>query len=486
MLDIAKMEELSNLDAIKELSKIKEHLNSLDIPKSELLDIGNNMFTIGSKSHLNSLSPIIREELGLQLNFMTQQEPKLRQEYKTRKNKYISLGKSCSAINYLFDLVDEENFTPLDIVLMHELLMDDGDYRKSDVFITYPNGEKLTISSEGISDNVNKLFSWVHHLKEIGTISPIVLATIFHYFLVSIHPFNDGNGRVSRIFLNLILLKNELFPIIIPDIKRSEYYQSLINADNGSFENLVTLIANLSSNKLSEYIQLAEELYSLPKNIECLILTEDGNTDMIKSLLEFHNFNLETTAIESYEGKDNIASAVFLAQKLKAKSTTIKHIIFHRDRDNENIQSLRQQINKMIKNHDLKATSTLFITEGYDMESYFINAQHIEELFPHIRNAQEFINIATNNTEETSKKKLRIAYSQQNKFNIEDPLEEAKKIDKLYDDNPEKYRYGKAVLWELEELITKEIDANEKITLVQKSSVINIPEFTKAYKKLQL
>jgi len=179
MLDIAKMEELSNLDAIKELSKIKEHLNSLDIPKSELLDIGNNMFTMGSKSHLNSLSPIIREELGLQLNFMTQQEPKLRQEYKTRKNKYISLGKSCSAINYLFDLVDEENFTPLDIVLMHELLMDDGDYRKSDVFITYPNGEKLTISSEGISDKVNELFSWVHHLKGIETISPIVVATIW-------------------------------------------------------------------------------------------------------------------------------------------------------------------------------------------------------------------------------------------------------------------------------------------------------------------
>jgi len=198
--------------------------------------------------------------------------------------------------------------------------------------------------------------------------------------------------------------------------------------------------------------------------MECLVLTEDGNTDMIKSLLEFHNFNLETTAIESYDGKDNIASAVFLAQKLKAKSTTIKHIIFHRDRDNENIGSLKQQINETIKNHNLKDISTLFITKGYDMESYFINAEHIEECFPHIKNAQESIDIATKNTDEASKSKLRIAYGERKQYKEKDPLKMVKRIHKLYDDNPEKYRYGKAVLWELEELITKEIGASEKIT----------------------
>lgn len=53
---------------------------------------------------------------------------------------------------------------------------------------------------------------------------PLTIATWFHQkFLNEIHPFSDGNGRIGRIFTNLILLKKGYPPIFIKDVNKSEY-----------------------------------------------------------------------------------------------------------------------------------------------------------------------------------------------------------------------------------------------------------------------
>ena len=49
----------------------------------------------------------------------------------------------------------------------------------------------------------------------------------FHYRFEIIHPFQDGNGRVGRILLNYILLKNNLPPLNIDIKNQKEYYDSL-------------------------------------------------------------------------------------------------------------------------------------------------------------------------------------------------------------------------------------------------------------------
>ncbi len=55
----------------------------------------------------------------------------------------------------------------------------------------------------------------------------IVLAAVVHNQFENIHPFRDGNGRVGRLILNNILLKNGLPPVNITFNNRVEYYQSL-------------------------------------------------------------------------------------------------------------------------------------------------------------------------------------------------------------------------------------------------------------------
>lgn len=471
--------QLSELEIITETQGLKEQIVQLDESQSTLLKIAQESFIIGRKSHLNSLNPDLREELGLELNFQTQSDPKLSFEYKEKKNKYLSLGKSYASISFLFDLVAEE-FSYLDLLLLQEILMDEGELRKVKVFIKHPDDSKIEFEPEDIERKVQDVFNWYYQIKRDTYVSPIVIAILFHFKLVSIHPFTDGNGRISRLILNLILLKNGFFPIAIPNDKRREYYECLMKADGNELEPLVLYFAHLIKEKFEQFLTIAEELNEIDESKEYLVLTEDGNTDMITYLLSIHSFNLEKVQIESYDGKDNLASAIFYANKLLAKSPNLKRILIHQDRDNENPQKLKQIVNKHLRSYDLISKSVVLITKYYDIESYFLNEKHINQIYEDIsvEKGRELIERATNETSETSKSKLRIALAEYGKFNqITDPQKKAEEINALYDENPVKYRCGKSVLFKLEELIRDELGLEDKANLAKHSDYIRINEF---------
>lgn len=72
---------------------------------------------------------------------------------------------------------------------------------------------------------LNELIEWYNkHKKEYPT---ILLGAVVHNQFENIHPFADGNGRVGRILLNNILLKNGLPPVNISLKNQREYYDAL-------------------------------------------------------------------------------------------------------------------------------------------------------------------------------------------------------------------------------------------------------------------
>lgn len=66
-----------------------------------------------------------------------------------------------------------------------------------------------------------------------------------HYEFVKIHPFNNGNGRIGRLLMNLVSMKFGYKPLELykrAGESRKTYIQSMQQADKGSFELLYNLI----------------------------------------------------------------------------------------------------------------------------------------------------------------------------------------------------------------------------------------------------
>ncbi len=163
------------------------------------------------------------------------------------------------AINYLKELIHKEaDFSERDLLLLHTLILKGidtkyaGNYRDVQVMI---NGSRhLPPQPFIIKKQMEDLFFWYQAYK--NQLHPVVLAAELSERLVTIHPFIDGNGRTSRLIMNLILLKNGY---VIANIKgdaenRLKYYQALENAQvEGKKEDFHLFIANEELDALNRY-----------------------------------------------------------------------------------------------------------------------------------------------------------------------------------------------------------------------------------------
>ncbi|HEX4276401.1 MAG TPA: Fic family protein [Bryobacteraceae bacterium] len=80
-----------------------------------------------------------------------------------------------------------------------------------------------------------------------------------HLRLVDIHPFNDGNGRVARLLMNLILLRGGYPPVAVRPEDRPEYIRNLQAAQAGQgSENFQALLYGRLDVTLEEYLKALE------------------------------------------------------------------------------------------------------------------------------------------------------------------------------------------------------------------------------------
>jgi Fic family protein len=102
-----------------------------------------------------------------------------------------------------------------------------GQFREVNVVIRNGKGE-IVHAGVHVSELHSALKDFIEWYKENKhKFKPLVLASIVHDQFEHIHPFQDGNGRVGRLLLNFILIKNNYPPINIILEDRSEYYQVL-------------------------------------------------------------------------------------------------------------------------------------------------------------------------------------------------------------------------------------------------------------------
>jgi Fic family protein len=92
-------------------------------------------------------------------------------------------------------------------------------------------------------------------------LNPVFLAALFHHRFVWIHPFFDGNGRVARLIMNLILMSKGFPPAIILKEDRKKYYDALNKANNGHYEKFFQLIIQSVERSLNIYLSTTSITY---------------------------------------------------------------------------------------------------------------------------------------------------------------------------------------------------------------------------------
>lgn len=159
-------------------------------------------------------------------------------------------------VDYMLDVADKK-LTEKMIKEFHKILKDGtsdsrvewfnvGEYKQR--ANTIGEGVKTTLP-QNVEKDMGKLMDWYNSLKHI-TIKEIIE---FHYRFESIHPFQDGNGRIGRLIMFKECLKNNIIPFIIRDADKLYYYRGL-----KEYKNEKGYLIDTCLNAQDQYVKLIE------------------------------------------------------------------------------------------------------------------------------------------------------------------------------------------------------------------------------------
>ncbi|MCL4416287.1 MAG: Fic family protein [Actinobacteria bacterium] len=166
------------------------------------------------------------------------------------------------ALEYVKTLVGKkrQEITEKDISDIHRLILNNIE---ADVAGRYQQHHARITGSEVVLPNpvkIPKLMKeFIEWLEDNNSDHVAKIASDAHFKLVSIHPFTDGNGRTSRLLMNLLLMQ-EGYPLaIIRKEDRLEYINSLEKAQiGGSLDDFYNLVYEAIDRSLDIYLEALE------------------------------------------------------------------------------------------------------------------------------------------------------------------------------------------------------------------------------------
>ena len=110
-----------------------------------------------------------------------------------------------------------------------------GEYKSRPNSVVTATGEVFEYAKpEETPALMTDLVRWFNEEVEKGELTALELASLFHYRYIRIHPFEDGNGRISRLLVNYILHKFDYSMIIIKSEDKANYLRALRQSDINS------------------------------------------------------------------------------------------------------------------------------------------------------------------------------------------------------------------------------------------------------------
>jgi Fic family protein len=298
---------------------------------------------------------------------------------------YLEIKGHNEAINWVLSLVKgETELTEVFIRELHTLLLKessesfaqtpDGKPTKKKIEVgkykTLPNhvltatGEMFYFASpEEAPAKMHELVEWFRAEREKPDVNPIILAALFHYRFIRIHPFDDGNGRTARILMNFILMQFSYPPVIIKTEDKENYYGVLHLADVGELEPFIEYIAENLVHSLEiiikgakgEDIEEADDLdkelalleksirgvgkkVEITKNVKALLQVFDKSlAPLANKLIEsgrkfnrFYMFNRFVITLDEAQVPGEFDNAIHYAkEKIEQNFSTLKMLYLH-------------------------------------------------------------------------------------------------------------------------------------------------------------
>ena len=170
-----------------------------------------------------------------------------------------------------------------------------GEYKTVPNNVRTSTGETYFFTPpEQVKPEMSDLIDW-YRKQEAANEHPVIIAATFHYRFVRIHPFDDGNGRMARLLMNLILIKHGYTVAIIPDFERSAYIEQLERIDRTEdLAEFIDYVANCCEYSLNVHLRAArgesiESVDDIDREIELFkrSLSEDAGTGRPIALREY-------------------------------------------------------------------------------------------------------------------------------------------------------------------------------------------------------
>jgi Fic family protein len=180
------------------------------------------------------------------------------------------------------------------------------------IVANYPDGTTRIIFKATepflVEKEMTEIIEWVNKKISDAEIHPLLMIGVFIYEFLSIHPYQDGNGRLSRLLTNLLLMKLDYKFVLyvslesIIETQKANYYQALMSGQRNRYKtneqidewilffltSLETLIAKLQQ-KLKEFQDLGGYKNERQKEVLAFIATNQPlkMSDIIKKFPQY-------------------------------------------------------------------------------------------------------------------------------------------------------------------------------------------------------
>jgi Fic family protein len=275
-LSLTAAKQLSQLPFIDDIEVVKRRLDSLRPLPKEIEERVIQKFRLDWNYHSNAIE-------GNQLTYG--ETVAFIMEGITAKGKtlkdHLDIKGHDEAIRFILSLIKDPEYilTEADIRSLHQIILKEpywadavtaegrltrkeikiGQYKSTSNHVKTPTGEiHYYATPEQAPILMGELMQWLREATAEKDIHALVVAALFHPRFTAIHPFDDGNGRMARLLMNLILMQSGYLPIIIKQDDRNNYYQVLRQADAGEFIPIVQYMADLLTHSLKLYISAAK------------------------------------------------------------------------------------------------------------------------------------------------------------------------------------------------------------------------------------